>query len=167
MALEALAWKNPTHFSHQPKHDLESLFYDLLTICTYVEEPGHLRSPIPVDGDESICMNDWWTTYDRHLLARWKASQISHLLSRFPPYWNDLHQAIRELYQAIWEKDGIAIDQRNVATPDAFLNILTKARDTQSVVSASGSRPRSSHAGVRRSGRRPATVTSSQVVNDK
>ncbi len=82
---------------------------------------------------KSICANEWWSTNDRHVLARMKASQVSNLdqeiLNRFSPYWNDFHQVIQGLQKAIWKKECIVSNQKNVASHDAFLDILTKARD--------------------------------------
>ena len=133
MALESLQWEDPKEFEHQPEHDLESLFYVLISICTYVEVPGLLRGPIPLEHERSICANEWWSTNDRHVLARLKASQVSNLdreiLNRFSPYWNNFHPVIQGLQKAIWKKECIVSNQKNVATHDAFLDILQKARD--------------------------------------
>ena len=133
MALESLQWEDPKEFEHQPEHDLESLFYVLISICTYVEVPGLLRGPIPLEHERSICANEWWSTNDRHVLARLKASQVSNLdreiLNRFSPYWNNFHPVIQGLQKAIWKKECIVSNQKNVATHNAFLDILQKARD--------------------------------------
>lgn len=133
MALEALQWEKPEEFEHRPEHDLESLFYVLVTICSYVEAPGCLCGPVALEKEKSICVNEWWSTYDRHVLARLKASQVSNLdkevLSRFSPYWKDFCPVIQDLQKAIWKKECIVSNQQNVATHDAFLDILKKARD--------------------------------------
>lgn len=132
MALEALEWQ-VNNFEHQPKHDLESLFYVILTICTYVASPGHLRSPIPAATDRSICPNEWWDTGDLTLLARNKAAQVSSLhkfiLSRLPPYWDDFHQVLTDLRNTIWPNQIYVLDDTNVATHDKFLEVLTAARE--------------------------------------
>lgn len=77
MALDALKWKVPSDFKHQPKHGLESLFYMLITLCTYVNRPGWLHSPIPAADDLSVCLNEWWATYNHHILACLKGAQLS------------------------------------------------------------------------------------------
>ncbi|KAF9471666.1 hypothetical protein BDN70DRAFT_775931, partial [Pholiota conissans] len=93
MALDALKWKIPTEFKHLPKHDLESLFYVIITLCTYVNGPGCLRPSTPVANEPSLCLNEWWATYDHHSLARQKGVMLStfkdYILERLPPYWND------------------------------------------------------------------------------
>ncbi|KJA13306.1 hypothetical protein HYPSUDRAFT_113970, partial [Hypholoma sublateritium FD-334 SS-4] len=104
MAVEALNWKDHEKFDHLPQHDLESLFYVLVTVCTYVDAPGYLRNPVPLKTDLSIPANEWWATFDRHTLARVKSSQVGDLddqiLSRLSPYWKDFHPVIRDLQKA-------------------------------------------------------------------
>ncbi|KJA21716.1 hypothetical protein HYPSUDRAFT_123415, partial [Hypholoma sublateritium FD-334 SS-4] len=101
MALESLQWEDTADFTHEPRHDLESLFYVILTICTYVDSPGCLRSAIPDEDERSLCLNEWWATLDGNLLARNKASHMTSLehcvLRRLPPYWHDFHKYLIEL----------------------------------------------------------------------
>jgi hypothetical protein len=134
MALEALQASKTLKFTHLPRHDLESLFYVVLAVCGYTIGPCTLRSHIPEDDKESVPMNEWWFTNDRHNLARTKAVQISSfkkcILDRLPPYWDDFHPVLYDLRAAIWEEPRlIVLDQNNVATHDKFLSILRKARD--------------------------------------
>ncbi len=77
MALESLSWETPEDFKHEPRHDLESLFYVILTLCTYVEKPGHLRSLKPLPQERSICLNSWWAIGDHHELARSKGIALT------------------------------------------------------------------------------------------
>ena len=77
MALDALIWNSLSEFKHQARHDLESLFYVIIALCTYVDKPGSLRSPLPVAGELSICLNAWWATFDYHDLARNKSAVLS------------------------------------------------------------------------------------------
>lgn len=131
MALDALKWEKPTEFSHQPKHDLESLFHVILTICTYVTGPCTLRTPIPAE--KSVCLNEWWAVSDRHRLARTKAGILSafddYVLNRLPPYWGDFQDILKDLHSAIWPKECSVLKQPNVATHDRFLSILLRAMD--------------------------------------
>lgn len=134
MALESLKWKFPSEFTHEPRHDLESLFYVILTICTYVNSPGCLRSPIPIGDEQSLCVNEWWATLDGRLLVRNKAQHITSLdefvLPCLPSYWTDFHQVLRDLREVIWPgKDTNVMHAKNAATHDGFLAVLTKARD--------------------------------------
>ena len=133
MALESLQWEDTADFTHEPRHDLESLFYVILTICTYVDSPGCLRSAIPVEDERSLCLNEWWATLDGNLLARNKASHMTSLehcvLQRLPPYWDDFHKYLIELRDAIWPGNSYVLDVKNSATHDKFLSILTEARD--------------------------------------
>lgn len=133
MALEALNWKDHTKFDHKPQHDLESLFYVLVTVCTYVDAPGYLRSPVPLKTELSIPANEWWSTFDRRLLARVKSGQVNNLddqiLSRLSPYWKDFHPVLEGLKKAIWGTERVTTTQENAATHDAILNVLKTARD--------------------------------------
>ena len=132
MALDSLKWKNPSEFTHQPKHDLESLFYVIITLCTYVEKPGHLRSPIPVANDPTICLDQWWAEGSHRELARIKGIALSSFknctLSCLPAYWDDFHPVLEELHAAIWAEKSFVVDQPNIATHKAFLRILNKAK---------------------------------------
>ena len=125
MALELLKCNPSSQFKHLPKHDLKSFFYVLLTICIYVDSPGYLRSPIPEIHELSVCLNDWWATYDRHAIARQKGIQLfsfdKYVLQRLLPYWNDFHPVLKELHAAFWDSDT-AIMQPN--THQKFLNVL-------------------------------------------
>lgn len=133
MSLDALQWQEIS-FEHQPRHDLESLFYVILTVCTYVDSPGHLRSSVPVGNEPSLCPNEWWSTRDLNHLVRCKGAQMSlfdrYILRRLPPYWNDFHQVLRDLRNAIWPQKTYAQEQPNVASHDKFLDILTAAQET-------------------------------------
>lgn len=131
MALDSLKWKNPSEFTHQPKHDLESLFYVIITLCTYVEMPSHLRSPIPMADDPTICLNQWWAEGDHRELARVKGIALSSFknctLACLPSYWDDFHPVLEELHAAIWAEKSFVVDQPNRATHKEFLRILNKA----------------------------------------
>ena len=134
MALESLKWRLPSEFTHEPRHDLESLFYVILTLCTYVNSAGCLRSPIALDDELSVCVNEWWATLDGHVLVRNKAQHITSLddlvLQRLPPYWKDFHPYLRALREVIWPgKDTNVLHAKNAATHEGFLEVLTKAKD--------------------------------------
>lgn len=134
MALDALKWKTPTEFKHQPKHDLESLFYVLITLCTYVNGPGCLRPSTPVANEPSLCLNEWWATYDHHFLARQKGVLLStfddYILGRLPSYWDDFHQVLQDLHAVLWPiKNCAVLNQPNAATHEAFLQVLIRARE--------------------------------------
>lgn len=137
MAFEALASVKRSDFTHQPKHDLESLFYVLLTLCSYTTGPGRLRDHIATVDEPSVCLNEWWNlANNRHELARNKAGLLScidiNITSRFPPYWNDFRPVVEELRMALWPEAIPVQSQANKATHEAFLKIFMKARDRYS-----------------------------------
>lgn len=134
MAIESLSSKLPSNFSHDVRHDLESLFYVIIALCTYTTKPGLLRDHIPDAFESSVCLNEWWNqAHSRRQLARIKASMVSaislNITSRFPAYWNDFHCVIEGLQKALWPDGGYVELSTNQATHDKFLDVLTKARD--------------------------------------
>lgn len=133
MALDALKWNVATNFKHLLQHDLESLFYMLITLCTYTNGPGCLCSAIPGADELSICLNEWWAIYDHHALACHKAAMLSSfnefILQCLLSYWDDFHQVLRDLHSVVWAENCAVLNQPNAATHDAFLEVLTKARD--------------------------------------
>jgi hypothetical protein len=50
-----------------------------------------------------------------------------YILDRLPPYWDDFHPVLQGLHAALWPKECSVLNQPNVATHDAFLEVLTKA----------------------------------------
>lgn len=136
MAIDALRGKNCENkpFTHKPKHDLKSLFYVILNLCTYTTGPSCLHTYISGTGEHSVCLNEWWTTSDNHCFAHLKASQIDSLddsiLQHLPPYWNDFHSVLKDLHKAIWCDTWCTVQtQDNLATHQDFLDVLIKARD--------------------------------------
>ena len=133
MALDSLKWETPDEFKHEPRHDLESLFYVILTLCTYVERPGQLRSHQPLPQEKSICLNRWWAIGDYHELARSKAITLSsfktYVLRSISPYWTDFFPFLEKLHKAIWPEPGVVIEQKNMATHKEFLRILSEAKE--------------------------------------
>ena len=120
MALESLKESGiASQFKHLPKHDLESLFYVILTLCTYVDEPGCLRSPIPESMQVSIVLNEWWSISDLHTLARQKGAQLDsfdeYILQRLPPYWTDFHPFLKKLHAILWPENSSVLKQPNNA----------------------------------------------------
>lgn len=133
MALDSLKWINLRDFKHGPQHDLESFFYVIIAVCTYVSGPGQLRSHTPSSQELSVCLNEWWNVFDRHTLARLKAAELSafkyFVLDRLPPYWDDFHPVLEALLKVLWKDDTLVLFQKNEATHNAFLEVLRKAQD--------------------------------------
>ena len=132
MALDSLKWKLPSEFKHQPKHDLESLFYVIISLCTYVEKPGHLRSPIPLATDPTLCMDEWWAVGNHRDLARTKSIALNNFrsctLACLPSYWDDFHPVLEKLRAVIWPDSYSVFEQQNQATHQAFWDVLDNAR---------------------------------------
>ncbi len=105
----------------------------ILAVCTYVDSPGKLRSPVAEDGDRSLCPNEWWIGNHTHNLAHGKAAHMSsfnkYIFSRLPPYWDDFHKFLQQLRDAIWPQNIYVLEDVNVASHDKFLEILDAAKE--------------------------------------
>jgi len=124
MALEVL---NPqAGFVHQPGHDLESLLNSMLTICHYTIGPGGMLRQ-PIQGDDRIKFNDWFTTGNRENLAFVKSGTLEAFRSlikpRLPQYWQDFAPFLEKLIKATWNGYPY-LEQPNAATHAEYRRIL-------------------------------------------
>jgi hypothetical protein len=99
MAIEALL--NP-NFVHKPRHDLESILYIILCICTFVPGPGlslyksDIARPPPI---RSWFSNDEIREIGYRKLAHLECYDIA-ILPNFAPYWHDFAPFVGELIKA-------------------------------------------------------------------
>ena len=97
MTIEALLETNPT-FTHKPRHDLESILYIIIYICTFIQGPGLLSFKIPTVFPPLLT----WFTNDRtreigyRKLAHLQCYDIA-ILPNFTPYWQDFAPFVKDL----------------------------------------------------------------------
>lgn len=106
MALSILC-RGGHNILHLPAHDLESLFYILLHICTSLVGPHKQMRRPKKKGDRSIPMLGWFnhmSSYDR--LGRDKHGQLAafehNILNHFTPYFDPLKPLADNLFRAIF-----------------------------------------------------------------
>lgn len=97
MAIEALLAMD-RKFIHQPQHDLESILYIILYICTLVRSPSlpldvtRLMSPLPIF--TWFCNNVREIGYRK--LAHLERYDVA-ILPHFTPYWCDFAPFVKDL----------------------------------------------------------------------
>ena len=97
MAIEALLETNPT-FTHKPQHDLESILYIIIYICTFIQGPGLPSFKMPTVFPPLLT----WFSNDRtreigyRKLAHLQCYDIA-ILPNFTPYWQDFAPFVKDL----------------------------------------------------------------------
>jgi len=125
MAVEILLEKN--NVTHRPSHDLESLFYVLIYICTNLGGPN---TPRPLDElleFTSLPIAAWFvpeTSFEG--LATTKLG-VAHafekrIVNRFSPYFTDIKPCVMELFHAMYP-NGPHI--KSALTHDTMIEIFT------------------------------------------
>ncbi|KAN0094988.1 hypothetical protein V8E55_003275, partial [Tylopilus felleus] len=134
MALEilhAFASETPVNFTHQPKHDLESIVYVLIWICVLYSNPNSLEHR-PCNPHE-MCLSGWAsckTCKDVEMLWSTKTGELLTQvpIQYFTPYFHGLKEHIAKLYQAIANN---ALDHRVLRETllDAFWGVQELSPD--------------------------------------
>jgi Fungal protein kinase len=123
MALEIML-KSGNKFSHDLRHDLESVFYVLIWVCSHMEGPETERSD-----PHSLPVREWCSMNVN--LRKLGLIKLSHLadfedsiLRHFTPYWNDFKPYVRQLMDAFWPT---TFQKSNSMTSEKMLEILKDA----------------------------------------
>ena len=136
MSIEVLHNAGNKEIKQRPTHDLESIFYVLLYICTLYKGPDDLkRSAADLEEMSSVAINDWFVMQKRFRdLADKKKGQLSQFetrfLRRFPPYFYDLCICLSHLWDVLFPSPtGEADDPKRdlslcVATHEGMLEVL-------------------------------------------
>lgn len=98
MAIEALL-ESPT-FIHKPRHDLESILYIILYICTFIRGPGlplykfNMPTAFPP-------LRTWFSDVVTREIGYRKVAHLQcydlAILPNFAPYWCDFAPFVKEL----------------------------------------------------------------------
>jgi len=108
MSIEVLHHTGDKQIKQKPTHDLESIFYVLLYICTLYKGPDSMKRSLgDMDEMSSVAINDWFVMHKRFRdLADKKRGQLSQFescfLSRFPPYFHDLRSCMSHLWDVLF-----------------------------------------------------------------
>jgi hypothetical protein len=105
MAIEALL---AVDFVHKPQHDLESILYIILYICTFVPGPGIPPNELTVT-HMSLPIRSWLCNEIREIgcckLAHLKFYDVA-ILPYFMPYWQDFTPFVKDLIIACFPVDA-------------------------------------------------------------
>lgn len=131
MSIETLRLPLDSPFKYHAGHNLESLLYTMLTLCTYTVGPGgQLRENTNDDISKSIKLNEWFSIALRLPLAEKKAftleSYDTFIQPDLPQYWQDFSPYLQRLINATWNKQ-ILYRADNIATHQAYRTILMDA----------------------------------------
>jgi hypothetical protein len=98
MAIEALI-SDKKGFEHLPRHDLESILYVILFICTFTIGPSQPRPDFKTT--EKLKMKAWFTTETITTIGSRKMLDMSQpersIIPGFTPYWKDFAPFALEL----------------------------------------------------------------------
>ena len=126
MAIEALLTTNGT-FIHKPHHDLESILYIIIFICTYVRGPG-----LPIYSPEaSLPIRTWFCGDNIKAIGSRKLANLQDhdvaILPYFTPYWRDFIPFVKDLIIACFP---VSMRLPNEFQYEQVLGILKKAYNT-------------------------------------
>ena len=113
--------------THRPSHDLESLFYVLIYICTNLAGPETPRSLEELLQFTSLPIAAWFVTETSFEgLATCKLG-VAHafqrrIVDRFSPYFTDIKPCVMELFHAMYP-NGPQI--KSALTHDRMIEIFT------------------------------------------
>lgn len=136
--------------THRVSHDLESVLYVLLFICTHLEGPRRKVANPPLYGGDKkshhrSSMRLWVETSNFTALGHTKFSHmISHfddILSSISPYFYPLKEHIKDFWKTlIPQRENMASDGKRVvhstATPQDIINVLKAALEDEKLISA-------------------------------
>jgi hypothetical protein len=110
-------------------HDLESIFYVLIWVCSHMEGPETERSD--PHSLESLPVREWCSmNVDLRTLGLIKLSHLAYfedsILRHFTPYWNDFKPYLRQLKSAFWPTSTMFPNPNNM-TSEKMLAILREA----------------------------------------
>jgi Fungal protein kinase len=106
MSVELLT--NQGKIRHDYYHDLESLFFVLVYLCTNLSGPGTIRSQEELKVFSSIPLSSWFKISSLHQIGINKAGALCNfrmnVLNFFAPYFEDLKPCMIQLFNAMYHK---------------------------------------------------------------
>jgi hypothetical protein len=113
---------------HRPSHDLESLFYVLVYICTNLEGPNTPRSLSDLITFTSLPMAAWFvpeTSFEGLATSKLGIAHTfeSRIVGRFSPYFEDIKECVMDLFRAMYP-NGPRI--QSSLTHDRMIEIFTE-----------------------------------------
>jgi hypothetical protein len=126
-----MTFPQPFTHQHQPHHDLESILYVILYICTYFKGPSIERLGMDFPEMSSVPLERWFRRDGVKDIGRYKLGMMvtseSSILAKFTPYWADFVPFVRRLIQSCFPHFPDFVCQMN---HDDMIAILNEAYDT-------------------------------------
>jgi serine/threonine protein kinase len=120
---------------HDTYHDLESLFFVLIYLCTNLSGPGTIRSQKELEVFSVIPLSSWFRAssnlfevglYKAGAMCKFRAS----ILDFFAPYFDDLKPCMKQLFKAMYHKTpGHPARILHATMIDIFTNTLESLAD--------------------------------------
>lgn len=128
MALEALLAERNDEFAHLPCHDLESILYVILFICTFTKGPN--LPQLDFETPDTVSMRAWFATDTIKAIGCRKLADMCRpertIIPEFTEYWRDFGPFVLELLQLCFPyKYNPAYP--NHLTHEGMLSILERA----------------------------------------
>jgi serine/threonine protein kinase len=128
MAIELLVKKSMIR--HATYHDLESLFFVLIYICTNLSGPGNIRTREELQVHSSIPLSVWYkassSLREVGILKSGALCDIeTNILKSFAPYFEDFKPYITKLFKTIYSHPGTP----KPVTHDEVIKIFTEMLD--------------------------------------
>jgi hypothetical protein len=124
MAIDLLLTKEKT-FHRKLRHDLESVLYVILWICTSMDGPGRVRDISTMD----FPLGHWLKKGRIRDLGYLKVSHVLDadraIIAHFAPYWSGFKPFARQLLKAFFPIDPIR--GCSTVTPEQMISILREA----------------------------------------
>ena len=116
------------HFEYAPHHDLESILYVIIYICTFTNGPNSPCTENQLLKNLAIC--SWFKNDGMSSIGTSKISHMQHaeqeILPGFTEYWTDFALFILDLIKACFPSWQTL---PNSLTYKRMINILSHARD--------------------------------------
>ena len=118
--------------THRPSHDLESLFYVLIYICTNLGGPGTPRSLDELLEFTSLPIAAWFipeTSFEGLATSKLGVAHAfeRRIVDRFSPYFTDIKPCVMELFRAMYP-NGPQI--KSALTHDRMIDIFSETLKT-------------------------------------
>lgn len=139
---------------HRVVHDLESLFFVLLFICTHLDGPhisiGHPPLYGPDSKDHASPMKHWLSLNNFSILGHMKHSQMSSchfetvILPHISPYFKPLKPHLLAFWHALYPRGPSTLpagmsDSHSLATCQSIINVLKLALQDNALYPPKGS----------------------------
>ena len=128
MAIEALITEGHEDFAHHPRHDLESILYVILFICTFSKGPNLSRQDF--ETPDTLKMKGWFSTESQQVIGFRKVAHMCQpertIIPGFTEYWEDFGPFTLDLLHLYFPPESNRAGPNNL-THEGMVSILKKS----------------------------------------